>query len=209
MTGHPAFILGNGPMLPEHLERLDGFFTVGVNRILECYAPTVLLWMDPDVVPHIEPLIDTDQTIALAYGDYEAPDWASRLDDLGHPGRQPNCGPITPGGLISVGNSGVSAAVWAWTLGCRPVYLLGMTATYAGENTNFYGVNPKHHGSTLRQLKRALKVLERYPSMREVNYFDIDSTIYYHHPRGRDWYVEHLTACLAGLDTRQRAEATV
>ena len=93
--------------------------------------------MDADVLEHVEPLIDTETTIAIACDIHEHIPWVNTLEAIGHPERQPNCEPAHPGGLITVGNSGVSAAVWAWSLGCRPVFLLGMSATYGENGTNF------------------------------------------------------------------------
>ena len=49
----PAFILGNGPTLPADLSCLDGYLTVGVNRIRERYDPTCLLWLDADAQPDL------------------------------------------------------------------------------------------------------------------------------------------------------------
>lgn len=214
LTGQPAFILGNCPELPDSLECLDGYFTVGVNRILLRYEPTVLLWMDPELLEDVAGRIDLRKTIPIACDIHPDLPWVNTLEAIGHPERQPNSEAAHPGGLITVGNSGVSAAVWAWSLGCRPVFLLGMSAKYNEHGTNFYGDNPKHHGSTLRQLNRAMKVLRHYGGMVPINsgtvgIIRLAAACRDYRPMGRDWYAEHLAACHAGVDTGQRSDTTV
>ena len=75
------------------------------------------------------------------------------------PGREASLRRPTVQTLCCAGNTGVCAARWALALGCRPVYLLGMSAEYDGERTDFYGVNPFHGGSTPEIMRRELRRL--------------------------------------------------
>jgi len=151
----PAFILGNGPRLPvEHLSLLDGFFTVGTNRIIQVYDPTVHLVVDasawparmPDTKcqPLLSPLMNLKKIPGAWYPflHIASEEWSKH-----------------PGELHADGNSGVCAAGWANSLGCEPIYLLGMTAKYRGKQTDFYGVNEFHKDGTVLGMQKALNNL--------------------------------------------------
>lgn len=125
LAGHPAFILGNGPTLPEDLSVLDEFFTVGVNRIPYRYDPTVLMWLDAPVTTDIEPYLGASRAIKFARDEF----CRGRWNELHLSGLLK-----TPDSFVDFKNSGVSAAYWVMALGCRPVYLLGMSATYDGRH---------------------------------------------------------------------------
>ena len=75
------------------------------------------------------------------------------------PGREAHLRRPTVQTLCCAGNTGVCAARWALALGCRPVYLLGMSAEYDGGRTDFYGVNPHHGGRTPEIMRRELRRL--------------------------------------------------
>ena len=105
----------------EDLSSLKGFFTVGINRILEAFDPTVLIWLDADVTRLILPHLRHSRCIPFARDEIDNGSW-----NMLHPAGLLD-GPDT---FIDCKNSGVSATYWAMTLGCGPVYLLGMSATY-------------------------------------------------------------------------------
>ncbi len=142
---------------------MDGQFTVGVNRILlSGFTPTVLLWVDGSVYrddPAYEEMMDASE--ALLVCDRSV---ASRPFHVGlktHVGDAAIARRSTPTELCVNANTGCCAARWALALGCRPVYLLGMAAVYDGEQTDFYGVNPRHHpGLTLHGMRRELTRLD-------------------------------------------------
>lgn len=71
-----------------------------------------------------------------------------------------------PRELVLNGNTGCCAARWALALGCSPVFLVGMSATYDGERTDFYGANRHHHNrpgdnGTLPLMRKELVRLKR------------------------------------------------
>ena len=139
----PAFILGNGPYLPTgDLDCLAERFTIGVNRIVRVFTPTVTTWVDRSVYDDVGELIDGCGALPVC-------DRAARQ-------RQEHIGLKTWVGedalthesaadvLCCNGNTGCTAARWALALGCRPVYLVGMEARYRDGRTDFYGQNPRH-----------------------------------------------------------------
>ena len=176
----PAFILGNGPTLPEDLSRLDGFFTVGVNRILYRYDPTVLMWWDDTVHPDIEHLLPDAKCLVLDY-----------LDTAGNnAGSQRIFRPLTPDVVPVTCSAGVSAAFWAMSLGCSPIYLLGMSATVLDGKTDFYGDNPHHQRSTMTRIRMATDALLAFPDVIPVD--DLNDLCIPFRPRSRAWYLSQL-----------------
>lgn len=143
----PAFVLGNSPRLPiDDLECLAGCFTVGVNRILQVFTPTVLVWVDGTVSRNdVANRALMDDTDALLVCDKSVADTQGHHGLLTHVGDAAVAHNATPKTLVCNGNTGCCAARWAYSLGCRPVYLVGMDATYVDGKTDFYGVNEHHH----------------------------------------------------------------
>ena len=199
MMGEPAFILGCGPMLPANLSALDDFFTVGVNRVVERYDPTVLIWLDAEVRKEIEGLREISRAVRLANADCaEGPHNRLRPSGLLR-------GPDT---FVDCKNGGVSAAYWAMTLGCRPIFLLGMSARYVGNRTNFFGVNRWHVSTTLTRLKRARDGILQHPDVHAVADADVlTDVIAAVGPlaRGREWYLDRFRAAHARVRSGQRA----
>lgn len=130
LEGITAVVLGTGPDLPAG--RLDAFrpyFTIGINRLWQhtTFRPDVSFWIDGGIYE-------------------ECPDWFDTTlcvcDQSARPrGRQPprlvalpaRGGPmpdkqadLDPRQLWIRPNTGVVAALWAASLGCWPVVLLGM-----------------------------------------------------------------------------------
>ena len=123
----PAVVLAPGPDLPgKGLETFRDCFTIGVNRLWKAasgFVPTSAFWIDGGV-----------------YGEW--PGWFDRLlcvcdrsssarpEHIGLPmrgGAMPReAGGLDPRVLHHRPNTGVVAALWAVSLGCRPVVLLGM-----------------------------------------------------------------------------------
>jgi hypothetical protein len=201
LAGAPAFILGNGPFLPEDLTPLDGFFTIGVNRILLRYDPTVLMWFDSNIPDILGARLS--QCLAVPFTNQQInhnPRW-NGLENVGNsaypvhaPLQDPKCIPVTL-------SSACSAAWWSMTLGCSPVYLLGMSGTYDGERTDFYGTNRFHERATLKRMHRAtgkLLMCENvFPigdaeALREIT----NALSAYSHER--QWYVDRLAGVHPG-----------
>jgi len=50
LKNEPCFVLGNGPSVKRSdLNKIDNFFSIGVNRIFKIYDPTILFWQDLNV----------------------------------------------------------------------------------------------------------------------------------------------------------------
>jgi len=165
----PAFVLGNGPGLPEDLSCLDGLFTIGVNRIFRAYRPTVLLWVDRSVYQEHAEAMEAAGSLMVC---------AKRLKQRRHHvGLQDFAGDEALAHerdgdwrqLCCNGNTGCCAARWALALGCSPVFLVGMGAKYIDGKTDFYGVNERHHrtagdNGTLMLMRAELNRLLRQES---------------------------------------------
>jgi len=133
LEGITAAVLGTGPDLPaDRLEAFGGYFTIGVNRfwrIAGGFRPTAAFWIDG----------------AVAAGDPQWPDGTLLVCDASAAPDRPHerahapiaiparAGPLprryeqlSPRTLYHRPNAGVVAALWAASLGCWPVVLLGM-----------------------------------------------------------------------------------
>lgn len=120
--GITAFVLGTGPDLPrDRLYRLEGYFTIGVNRIWRFgFTPTVWFRIDNMAtlgrpVEFNPPLTVCDQSVQVSDDELALPMRAGPL---------PQC--LNPNRLYHLPNAGAVAALWAISLGCYPVVLLGM-----------------------------------------------------------------------------------
>lgn len=155
ISGHPAFIVGNGPSLCEHdLNLLDGCFSIGINRAYRIFSPIILLWQDrtfySDGLANIErcPSIKVCRdkcnieskftTFSLSSAAFA---WADR-----------------PSALYGYGCSGALGAELAVAMGASSLVLLGMDCEYdKSGDTDFYGKNPNHTPGTLRGFQSAMK----------------------------------------------------
>lgn len=144
--GITAFVIGNGPDLPtDRLAELDGYFTIGVNRVWKYgFTPTVSFWIDGEVYTERPEFFDS---LALCI-----------CDDSNKP-KPKNCIslPVRGGRLVRYlnpnriqhrPNCGVMAALWALSVGCHPVVLLGMGCQDDGR---------AHH--QMHSMRRALEEL--------------------------------------------------
>lgn len=207
LKGEPAFILGNGPYLPEDLSALDGFFTVGVNRILLTYDPTVVQWTDDDILEDIAEHVDACQAVVFV-GDAASDERFNPLVQVGN-SAEPVHRPLrSPHHIAATGNMGTASALWAMSLGCSPVYLLGMSAEYDAGKTNFYGTNRLHSDSSKSRMVRALRILLEiegvYPIRTQETLGRVTARLNGFW-RGREWYLERFREAHRGVRPRQRA----
>lgn len=117
-----AFVLGTGPDLPvDRLGRLDGYFTVGVNRIWKHgIVPTVSFWIDGGI--YQECPSHFDKTLCVC--DISAKSMPYHVGLQPRPARRlPRH--LNPNYLYHLPNTAVVAALWAVSMGCYPVVLLG------------------------------------------------------------------------------------
>lgn len=143
----PVFILANGPSLSENnLRLLDGYFTIGINRILELYCPTILFFQDASILCRSRKRIIEADTIKVVrrgltnpklYADvlcfYLTGDRTTRFTIKNDPER------------IEGHNLTHGAAVqFASAIGASAIVLLGVDCAYTDGKTDFYGNNPHH-----------------------------------------------------------------
>ena len=164
LTDQPAFILGNSPYLPtDALDCLADRVTIGVNRIVEVFTPTVVMWVDRSVYADMGEQIDRcgalpicNRAVRVRQGHVGLKTWVG--EEALRRSSQPNV-------LCCNGNTGCMAARWGAALGCRPVYLVGMEARYRDGRTDFWGRNPHHRrvgmASTLDVIRAELDRLLR------------------------------------------------
>ena len=212
LKGHPAFILGNGPFLPDDLSPLNDFFTIGVNRIWYHYDPTVVQWTDNEILPDVEKYIDRSKAIVFVRDEINyRPERFNSLIPYGN-SVEPHHRPLPPQYVPATGNMGTAAALWAMSVGCYPVYLLGMSTRYktdedGASKTNSYGVNPAHHRPSkirmVKALQRLLEIKGAYPVLTQETLNRL-AELYKPLARGREWYVEQFRKTHRGVYSGQR-----
>ena len=160
----PVFILGNSPYLPtDALGCLAERLTIGINRIVRVFTPTVVMWVDGSVYEDVGDQIDACGALAICNRAVKKrPSHVGLKTWIGNDALRCRS---TPDVLCSNCNTGCAAARWALALGCRPVYLVGMEARYRDGRTDFWGDNPDHRRvgmtSTLDVLRAELNRLQR------------------------------------------------
>ena len=166
MKDVPCFILGNGPSIgKQNLSLLDGYFTVGINRIFFLYDPTVLIWQD--LALWIQEKKRVMETKALKFvrrgADTRGGFYAFKLE-----GKDPR---LTDNikTLYGRGSSGSVTYQFVHALGCNPIVLLGMDCRNdPNGNTDFYGVNPMHKPHTLPNCVKGLRFIARSHGQRRI-----------------------------------------
>jgi hypothetical protein len=155
LKGVPCFILGNGPSMNDHpvAELLPKFFTIGINRAFKILDPTILLWQDMNLWTTEKEELDKLKAIKYARSGSDPRGTAYSFKVMKAPYRKPS----NPMILFGAGSSGPLAFQLAYSLGCRPIILLGCDCAYRGEQTDFYGKNTDHSGHTLEQCSRGLR----------------------------------------------------
>jgi hypothetical protein len=184
-AGEPCFILGNSPYLPTDLSCLDGFLTIGVNRIVRVHDPDILVILDASAFQ------EADKGTAQLLLSEEMP--VKRQGGAWYPKLviASTKWPADPSEIHANGNSGVAAAAWANTLGCEPIYLLGMEARYSGDRSNFYGRNKWHQDGTVQALGRALdNLLNAFPHCIPLDEQGLKEAVKKYKPRTRAYWTD-------------------
>ncbi len=153
LTGMPVFVLGNAPGIDiDNLDLLNGFFTIGINRIFLIYKPTILMWQDMEFWKDCWRKIILLDSIKVSRNISDPESVAVNFMLMqGDP-----LVSMKPWKLHGHGNTGMLAVQLALALGCSPIILLGMDCKYSKKRTDFYGKNKYHKKNTLRSCNRAL-----------------------------------------------------
>ena len=128
LEGVTAIVLGTGPDLPaDRLGAFDPYFTIGVGRfwrVARGFVPTVAFWIDAAVGRERPEWFGQGQVCVCDAGLTARPGGVS-LPLRGGPLPR-HAEQLDPRRLYHRPNAGVVAAIWAVSLGCRPVVLCGM-----------------------------------------------------------------------------------
>lgn len=161
-------MLGNSPHLPvDDLGCLSSKFTIGVNRIVEVFAPTVLFWVDSTCYKDAGEKMDAAGSLMVCDASVKHRQYHIGLKNWVGDAAFTHEATVTE--LCCNGNTGVCAARWALALGCKPVFVVGMEAAYKDGKTDFYGMNRWHHcteadNGTAAVMRKALdRLLREHP----------------------------------------------
>lgn len=141
ISGHPAFILGNGPsLLDNDLSLLDGCFTVGINRAYKVYQSIILMWQDENLYKDGWEDILSSPAIKFCRKQINKENRFETFELITGNFRLTS----DPSKLYGNGCSGVLGVELAVAMGASAVVLLGMDCEYSDGKTDFYGVNTDH-----------------------------------------------------------------
>lgn len=166
LKNHPAFIIGNAPsLLKEPVQKLEPYFTIGINKTYKILDPNILMWQD--VQFWLTDRYNIGKTNCIKYcrnhSDPKGKFYNFALE--GGPFKLPE----KPDSLCGSGASGPLAFQLAYLLGCSPIFLVGMDCKYdSSGKTNFYGKNKFHSEHTLKNCNRGLKWIETIAQEKEI-----------------------------------------
>lgn len=165
LPGVPCFILGNAPSLSDHpIHKLDGYFSIGVNRIFKRIEPTILLWQDIALYYTSRKELVKVKSILFSRDIADPRSIAYHFKLLNGMYKITN----NPTVLAGRGNSAPLAFQLAYCLGCNPIILIGCDCLYRGDKTDFYGVNKDHNQNTLSNCSVGLNWIKGFSGEREV-----------------------------------------
>lgn len=155
----PAFIVGNAPSLCNNpVQKLDAFFTIGINKTYKILDPNILLWQDVQFWLTDRYHIAATQCIKYCRNHADPKGKFYNFTLEGGPFKMPT----SPETLYGGGASGPLAFQLAYLLGCSPIFLVGMDCKYdKSGKTNFYGKNKFHSSTTLKNCNRGLSWIEK------------------------------------------------
>ena len=163
MKDIPCFILGNAPSINDiNLSLLDNYFTIGINRIVYTYDPTILIWQDLALFIQERSKVLSSRAIKYCREGSETHGGFYTFRLQGREGQLTNTTKI----LYGRGSSGSIAYQFARVLGCDPIILVGMDCSYSkskqdgSEITDFYGRNSMHKPHTLPSCVKGLNFIK-------------------------------------------------
>jgi hypothetical protein len=167
MKGIPCFLIGNAPSLNKMpVEKLENYFTIGINRSFYKMDATILLWQDLALWLQEEEKVRQSKSIKFCRS---AASNKKKYYTFTLVGRKYKL-PITPCHMHGRGSSGAIAFQLAFILGCDPIILVGMDCKNDKKTgyTDFYGVNPMHRSHTIPSCKEALRWIRDCKSGRKI-----------------------------------------
>ena len=166
----PAFLVGNAPSLSNQpVQRLQPFFTIGINKTYKILDPNILLWQDIQFWLTDRYHIAKTQCIKYCrnHADPKGKFYNFALE--GGPFKMPTSPDLLYGG----GASGPLAFQLAYLLGCNPIFLVGMDCKYdKSGKTNFYGKNKFHSEHTLKNCNRGLRWIEKMSQEHNIKVYN-------------------------------------
>lgn len=165
LTDVPCFILGNAPSLDDHpVHRVNGYFSIGINRIYKRISPTILIWQD------IELYYDSRKELLNLDSILFSRDTADPRNIAYHFKLLNGNYKITQNPTILAGRGSTAPLAFqlAYCLGCNPIILVGCDCRYRELKTDFYGTNKDHNENTLSNCSRGLKWIKGFNREREI-----------------------------------------
>lgn len=168
----PVFVIGNGPSLNDlDLTLINDYFTIGINRSFLAITSTILLWQDISFWNteyhriHNLPSIKVCRDIAdprRIYYNFHLRSGPYQFGETSH--------------IISgAGSSGPMAVIFAHSLGCRRIVLLGFDCKVAKNgDSDFYGKNKFHNYLTFPACIKGLEFLKQQTSVEIISCSDND-----------------------------------
>lgn len=178
LVNMPAFLVGNAPSISRQpVQKLQPFFTIGINKTYKIIDPNILLWQDIQFWLTDRYHIARTESIKYCRNHADPKGKFYNFVVEGGPFKMPN----SPDALCGGGASGPLAFQLAYLLGCSPIFLVGMDCQYdKSGKTNFYGKNKFHSENTLKNCNRGLKWMSKMAKEHDITIYNCSENDYFY-----------------------------
>lgn len=161
----PCFVIGNSPTLNQiNVNLLKDMFTIGINRAFLKIEPTVVFWQDRELWEEEKNRINALRSIRVCHPKGDPMRKFHHFSLKGSQFKRAS----DPSVLYGRGSTGPMAVQFAHSLGCRPIYLIGMDCIIDGNKTDFFGHNKTWKPHTLSLCKNGIDWIENNYTSEEV-----------------------------------------
>lgn len=158
LSGIPCFVIGNSPSLNKfNISFFNSFFTIGINRTFFKINTTITFWQDKEFWITEKNNLKKCSSIMVCN---QAADPQKKFFHFRINGREFKRS-SNPSLLYGRGSTGPLAVNFAKSLGCYPIFAVGMDCETIDGNTDFYGINPTWKSHTLDLCSRGLIWLDK------------------------------------------------
>lgn len=154
----PCFVVGNSPSLNLfNVSKISSFFTIGINRTFFKFSPTITFWQDKEFWITERNKLNKCSSIMVCNHKADPQKRFFHFQIKGKDFKKSS----NPSVLHGRGSSGPLAVIFAKSLGCHPIFGIGMDCETSNGNTDFYGINSTWKDHTLDLCSRGLIWLDR------------------------------------------------
>lgn len=188
----PCFVVGNSPSLNKiNVNLIKDMFTIGINRAFFKFNPTIIFWQDIELWHSEKHKLKSSKSIRVCSEKGDPMKRFHHFDLIGSKFKISE----NPSKLHGRGSTGALAVQFAYAIGCKPIYLIGMDCTIEKNMTDFFGNNLTWKPHTVSLCKSGLDWIEKsFPKDEVINVSKYPETVksivekFKSHCKGDDYY---------------------